>query len=183
MSARSTRFWMQLDNAPLGRSTACATLLLASALCAQAAPVEIYRCGGTPAIYTSDLRLVRTGRCTRIGAAPAATRTPAAAAVAAGSAERPAASAPPAREATAVTAISRDVQQARDSDRVHILQTERARERDRLALLTQQLQQLQSTPQDVSSAKQAETASLSQAIQRSESDLQALDKELARAQR
>jgi hypothetical protein len=168
---------MPPDNPPLGHSASCATLLIASSLCAgmaQAATVEIYRCAGTPAVYTSDLRLVRAGRCTPLGAAPAAARS----STAVTPVPRPVATVPPAG-----ATIARDVQQQRDSDRVHILQTEQARERDRLTQLTQQLHQLQSAPPEVASARHAETVALSQAIQRSESDLQALDKELARAQR
>jgi hypothetical protein len=169
---------MHSDNAPPGRGAVCATLLIAAHLCTgvtQAATVEIYRCAGTPAVYTSDLRLVRAGRCTRLGAAPTAARAAAVVPVSASSVVRPV--------APAGATIARDVQQQRDSDRVHILQAEQARERDRLTQLTQQLQQLQSAPPEVASAKRSETVALSQAIQRSESDLQALDKELARAQR
>lgn len=176
---------MPPDNAFPARRAVRATLLLTSMLCAGAAPattIEIYRCGGTPAVYTSDLRLVRAGRCTRLGAAPAAARTSAVVPVAASAAIRPAATTP-ARVAPPAATVARDVQQQRDSDRLHILQTEQARERDRLTQLTQQLQQLQSVPSDAAGAKKSETGALSQAIQRSEADLQALDKELARAQR
>jgi septal ring factor EnvC (AmiA/AmiB activator) len=157
-----------------GRSAVCAALLIAWSLSARAATIEIYRCAGTPAVYTSDLRLVRAGRCTRMGAEPAAARVAAVAPVAASAVVRPA--------VPAGATIARDVQQQRDSDRLHILQTEQARERDRLTQLTQQLQQMQSAPAQDTNAKRAETSALSQAIQRSESDLQALDKELARAQ-
>ncbi len=174
---------MHPDNAFSGHGAMRAMVLIACCLCAgaaQADTVEIYRCAGNPAVYTSDLRLVRAGRCTRLGAAPAAVaaRPSAVVPVAATSVARPAPAATPAG-----ATIARDVQQQRDSDRVHILQAEQSRERDRLAQLTQQFQQLKSTPPEAASAKRADTVALAQAIQRSESDLQALDKELARAQR
>ncbi len=178
---------MQTDVIPLARRPTHAVLLLAVVfLCAgaaQATTVEIYRCAGNPAVYTSDLRLVRAGRCTRLGASPAAPRGAAVVPASASSAVRPVTATTPPRAVPAGATIARDVQQQRDSDRVHILQAEQARERDRLAQLTQQLQQLQAAPPEVASAKRADTAALAQAIQRSESDLQALDKELARAQR
>jgi hypothetical protein len=158
-------------------------LVLGLALCALALParaIEIYRCPGPPAVYTSDLHLVRAGRCTRLGAAATKARSAAAAQV---STSPVVAAATPGRAAPAAPAIAPGVQQQRDSDRVQILQTEVTRERDRLAQLTQQLQQIQSTEPEVASVRRSDAVALSQAIQRSESDLQALDKELARAQR
>jgi type II secretory pathway component PulM len=85
--------------------------------------------------------------------------------------------------ATTSTTIARPVQQQRDADRVQILQAELDRERERLAQLTQQLRELQSSAPDATGARRPETLALSQAIRRSETDLQALDKELARTLR
>lgn len=163
-----------------------AALVLGLALCALALParaIEIYRCPGPPAVYTSDLNLVRAGRCTRLGAAATTARSTAAVQVSTDAPARPAAASILGRTAPAATTIATNVQQQRDSDRVQILQTELTRERDRLAQLTQQLQQLQSTAPEAASVRRSEAVALSQAIQRSESDLLALDKELARAQR
>jgi hypothetical protein len=150
---------------------------------AGASPVEIYRCPGNPTIYTSDLRLVRANRCTRLGAPPAAAALPQATPAPAGSAFRPVVAAPSARISPGAATITRAEQQQRDSDRVQILQAELSRERERLAKLTQQLRALQPAPPDPGSAMPAETLALSEAIQRSETDLQALQRELSRAQR
>lgn len=158
-------------------------LVLGLALCTLALParaIEIYRCAGPPAVYTSDPHLVRAGRCTRLGAAAITARSTGAAQV---STSPVVAAATPGRAAPAAPTIAPGVQQQRDSDRVQILQTEVTRERDRLAQLTQQLQQLQSAAPEAATGRRSEAVALSQAIQRSESDLQALDKELARAQR
>jgi hypothetical protein len=151
---------------------------------AQAAAVEIYRCQGNPAVYTSDLRLVRAGRCTRLGALPVTVRNVAPVAAAPTARARPAAAPlPTATPSGSVTTVARQVQQQRDSDRVQILQSELTRERERLAQLTQQMRELQSAAPDAAAAKRSETVALAQAIRRSEDDLQALDKELARAVR
>ena len=159
------------------------TLLLSLGLSAGAAhataAVEIYRCPGSPAVYTSDLRLVRSGRCTKLGEAPAALRK--AASVAPVSVGPAAKTSPPAPSPG--TTIARPLQQQRDSDRVQILQAELSRERERLAQLTQQLRTLQSTPSNPDVAKRSETLELSQAIQRTETDMQALNNELTRALR
>ncbi len=172
---------------PVGRHrahTIALVLGLGVACCAvSATPVEIYRCPGNPAVYTSDLRLVRANRCTRLGAPPAAASLPQAAPARAGSAFRPVVAAPSARSSPGTATITRAQQQQRDTDRVQILQAELARERERLAKLTQQLQALQSAPPDADSAKPPETLALSEAIHRSETDLQALERELSRAQR
>jgi hypothetical protein len=150
----------------------------------QAAAVEIYRCQGNPAVYTSDLRLVRAGRCTRLGATPVAARQVAPVATAPTARAQPAAAPlPTAARSGSVTTVARQVQQQRDSDRVQILESELTRERERLAQLTQQMRELQSAPPDAAAAKRSETVALAQAIRRSEDDLQALDKELARAVR
>jgi hypothetical protein len=146
---------------------------------AQAAAVEIYRCQGNPAVYTSDLRLVRAGHCTRLGATPVAVRNVAPVAAAPAARVQPAAAPLPAT----TTTVARPLQQQRDTDRVQILQSELTRERERLALLTQQLQALQSAPPDAAAAKRSEAVALAQAVRRSEDDVQALDKELARAAR
>jgi hypothetical protein len=145
---------------------------------AQATAVEIYRCQGNPAVYTSDLRLVRAGRCARLGAAPVAVRNVAPVAATPAARVQPAAA-----PLSAATTVARPVQQQRDSDRVQILQSELTRERERLAQLTQQMRELQSAPSDAAAAKRSETVALAQAIRHSEDDLQALDKELARAVR
>lgn len=145
---------------------------------AQATAVEIYRCQGNPAVYTSDLRLVRAGRCTRLGTAPATVRN-----------VMPMAATPTARSQSdaaphaSATTVARHVQQQRDTDRVQILQSELTRERERLAQLTLQMHALQSAAPDAAAARRSETTALAQAIRRSEDDLQALDKELARAAR
>jgi hypothetical protein len=151
---------------------------------AQAAAVEIYRCPGNPAVYTSDLRLVQANRCTKLGTAPAVVRNAQALVpVSASPAARTAAAAPQTAASPAGNAVTRQVQQQRDSDRVQILQAELARERERLTQLTQQWQLMRSAEPDAASAARPETLALSQAIQRSETDVQALDKELARALR
>ena len=159
-------------------------IVLGLALCAGALParaIEIYRCPGQPAIYTSDLRLVRSNHCTKLGAAPPATRgTAAVAPVATAARLRPAAAVP--RAAPGHATVPRELQQQRDSDRVQILQSEQSRERERLAQLTQQQRALESAG-DGAGAARPEALALAQAIRRSETDLQALDKELARTLR
>jgi hypothetical protein len=189
MPARADIFFGGLCNDPriAGAPLRCAALLglaLASWSCAaQAAVVEIYRCPGNPAVYTSDLRLVRAGRCTRLGGPVVATRHSAAPQAVASARVPPPAIAPPQRAPSGSATIARHVQQQRDVDRVHILQTELARERERLAQLTQQLRALPPARSDGAAAAHPDAVALSQAIQRSESDLMALDNELARTVR
>jgi hypothetical protein len=174
---------------PVGRNHRAASMpALALSLgmacsAAAAAPVEIYRCPGNPTVYTSDLRLVRANRCTRLGAPPVAASPAQAAPAPAGFAIRPMVAAPLPRISPGAATVTRAEQQRRDTDRVQILQAELTRERERLAKLTQQLQASQSAPADADSAKPPETLALSEAIQRSEIDLQALERELSRAQR
>jgi hypothetical protein len=152
----------------------------ASALPARA--IEIYRCPGQPAVYTSDLRLVRSNQCTRLGAAPPAARAAAAVAPVSTAARTLPAAAPARAASEQVTVVPRELQQQRDSDRVQILQAEQTRERERLAQLTQQQRALESAG-DGAGAARPEALALAQAIRRSETDLQALDKELARTLR
>ena len=138
-------------------------LLLGLVLCASALParaVEIYRCPGQPAVYTSDLRLVRSNQCTKLGAAPAV-RGDAVAPVSTGARARPAT----VSAAPQPAAVPRELQQQRDSDRVQILQSEQSRERERLAQLTQQQRSLELTGTD---AARPEAQALAQAIRRSE---------------
>ncbi len=176
---------------PVGRNQkpaqAIALVLSWGMACSAAgeSPVEIYRCPGSPAVYTSDLRLVRANRCTRLGAPTAAAALPQATPAPAGSAFAPVAAAPLSRISPGAATITRAQQQQRDADRVQILQAELTRERERLAKLTQQLRASQSAPPepDPDSAKPAQTLALSEAIQRSETDLQALERELSRALR
>jgi hypothetical protein len=159
-------------------------VVLGLALCAGAVParaIEIYRCPGQPAVYTSDLRLVRSNQCVKLGAAPSATRgTATVAPVATAARPRPAPAA--VRAAPEHATVPRELQQQRDSDRVQILQSELHRERERLAQLTQQQRALESAGNDAEAAR-PEALALLQAIRRSETDLQALDKELARTLR
>jgi hypothetical protein len=191
MQAPAVPFYRSPNNTP---AHAIALVLSLGMVCsaAGASPVEIYRCPGNPAVYTSDLRLVRANRCTRLGAPPvAAAPLPQAAPAPAGSAFRPVVAAPSprisARISPGAATVTRAEQQQRDSDRVQILQAELTRERERLVKLTQQLRTTQSAsqsaPPDPDSAKPAETLALSEAIQRSETDLQSLERELSRAQR
>jgi hypothetical protein len=183
MQAPAVPFYRSPNNSPAHVNALVLSLgLVCSA--AGASPVEIYRCPGNPAVYTSDLRLVRANRCTRLGAPPvAAAPLPQAAPAPAGSAFRPVVAAPSARISPGAATVTRAQQQQRDSDRVQILQAELTRERERLVKLTQQLQTSQSAPPDPDSAKPSEMLALSEAIQRSETDLQALERELSRAQR
>jgi hypothetical protein len=156
--------------APAPRRTGA--LALGLALCAGTAParaVEIYRCPGQPAVYTSDLRLVRSNHCVKLG-------------VAVSTAARPRPAAAVASAAPLQATVPRELQQQRDSDRVQILQSEQSRERERLAQLTQQQRALESADKSGGSAR-PEALALAQAILRSQTDLQALDKELARTLR
>lgn len=195
MQAPAVPFYRSPNNTP-AHAIALVLSLGMGCSAAGASPVEIYRCPGNPAVYTSDLRLVRANRCTRLGAPPvAAAPLPQAAPAPAGSAFRPVVAAPSprisARISPGAATVTRAEQQQRDSDRVQILQAELTRERERLVKLTQQLRTTQSASQSVSqsappdpdSAKPAETLALSEAIQRSETDLQSLERELSRAQR
>jgi hypothetical protein len=194
MQAPAVPFCRSPDNTPAHATALVLALVLSLGMACSAAgasPMEIYRCPGNPAVYTSDLRLVRANRCTRLGATPVAAALPQATPAPAGSAFRPvvAAQSPgiSPRISPGTATITRAQQQQRDSDRVQILQAELTRERERLVKLTQQLRASQSASQSASpdpdSAKPAETLALSEAIQRSETDLQALERELSRAQR
>jgi hypothetical protein len=140
-----------------------------------AAPVQIYRCAGTPVIYTTEPRLAASGRCEPVGASPPA-------APRARFADMPDPSRKPAAPSGAVTVstdrttVPREVQQQRDADRVRILQDELARERARVAQLTSRLREAADTPGETTSV-----AELEQALQRSQADIVALTRELAAA--
>lgn len=143
---------------------------------AHALTPDIYRCSGTPVVYTSDPRLARDGRCVRVGASPVVAPRPGAVSPS----SRPPALQP--QVPNPILTVSRDLQRQRDADRVQILQAERARERERLAQFTQQLSALRSRHADAA-VDETQVAELAEAIRRSESDLSALDKELSRALR
>lgn len=166
---------MQARSVPL---PLIAALLAASALrppMALATPIEIYRCPGTPAVYTSDQRLVQAGRCVRLGAAVAPHRS---SSLSTSTPLRPqAAASGPA--STSRTVVSRALQQQRDADRLQILQDELQRERDRHAQLAQRL-----TQDSTNGAMDTGTVEeLRQALQRSAADVAALSRELASSRR
>jgi hypothetical protein len=156
---------------------------------AQAGALDIYRCTGNPVVYTTDARRVRQGGCERMGARAAAALpnvpnlsraaprpTPTRVSPASSSVLNAQAATAPAR---APTVVPRAVQQQRDSDRVQILKDELSREQARQAQLSQRLR-------DAANAAPAgggDLAELRQALQRSETDVEALAKELALAMR
>jgi hypothetical protein len=149
-------------------------LAAAAAGNAATANVDVYRCAGSPAIYTSDPRLVREGRCEKLGASQAGSL---------GRRGPPKAEAAPTPRVagtlpSASATVARGEQQQRDRDRHRILETELTNERQRHAQLVQKLRAAEAA--DTSEAARAtQIDELEQAIRRSETDIASLGRELA----
>jgi hypothetical protein len=153
---------------------------------------SIYRCPGSPAIFTSDKRFAQSRRCINIDAATSVTAYPVRsfsherAPSPAGTADKLASSsdirtlmayAPLRGESEPSRVVPAAVQSHRDDDRRRILQDELTAEQRKLASLNVALGQART--QDSS----AEQERLAQATQRSQSNIAALSRELARAGR
>ena len=159
----------------------CAGLLLLGCLCgANTAWAEVYKCPGTPVLYTDQLSAqeARARGCSVIEAAPITViqgRTPAgakAAAAPAASAARPADS-----------RIDAQAQRARDSDSRRILENELRQEEARLAALKTEYNGGQPERQGNERNYQKyldRVAELKSGIDRKEGDIAAIKRELAK---
>jgi hypothetical protein len=159
---------------------AALALALAAPLSAAARPgAPVFRCPGAPVLYVTDARLADARGCVAVSAASGARTGRAAAArpVPAGSETVATATDPERTGASGPRVVATALQRERDTDRMRILQAEQARESERLADLHQRLAAARS-----GSAKDRDAApELERAIGRSEEDLAAIGRELARA--
>jgi predicted nucleic acid-binding Zn-ribbon protein len=146
---------------------------------AQSRMSAVYRCEGSPPIYVSAAQAAQSRQCSNIGRLPqlAARRAAKDKVSATSKAAAAAASAPAAqRDKAPLRTVPLTLQRDRDDDRVRLLEEELARERQRLAAL--QRQSPRTAP-----GNGTEPTELSRQIQRVESDIAALTRELALAQR
>lgn len=165
---------------PLLRSAALALALAAPFPApARQGAAPVFRCPGAPVLYVTDARLAGARGCLAVDGSAghagtgAARRAPAnAGTVAPATDSAPAGAAGPRMVATAL-------QRERDTDRLQILQSEQAREAHRLADLQQRL----AAARHGSAQDRAATPELELAIARSEEDLAAIGRELARTER
>jgi hypothetical protein len=157
---------------------------VASLLCAAGntalAQTSIYRCPGNPVMYTSDQRLAQSKNCTLAGAGDAVSRTRRRSmdvvATAQGSASNGSVTKVASLDSTARTASPE--QKARDSDRLTILTTELREEKTKFEALKQKLASTSAS----GSASDGVGADLTKALARSQSDINALEREISRAQ-
>lgn len=152
--------------------------------------VGIFRCPGSPVVYTTDARTAAYQGCTTVG--PRSTRSH----TAVGRAEtgpevraststttvaavtKPSSATDPARTAV----IPKSVQADRDRDRAAILQAELAREQDKLVRLKTKLSAATANKADAR-ADVSQVGETALAIERSEGDIAALGRELKQAMR
>jgi hypothetical protein len=169
---------------------------------------QVHRCAGPPVFYTSDPQLIRRSRCEPLskfaqranpGSAQApgkpgaqSSRGPRAGAAYTVIGERPVQPAaapapapapvapPPAVKAAGDRVVSSAQQKERDSDRVAILRNELDSEQRKLAALQERLR---AAEQSADPNKSTRIASVQKDISRTESDIQALTREVALATR
>jgi hypothetical protein len=153
---------------------------------AQAGNGVVYRCSGSPTVYTSDPRMVRGGRCEALGRkqvirspAPVVSTMPPSAPAAGVSAVSTAAPSRVEEPSASPQRVTARVQQQRDSDRVRVLEDELARERDKLVQLRERMFAASRQP----NAPTGINHELQQAVLRAEADVAALSRELYLASR
>jgi hypothetical protein len=146
---------------------------------AQTRMSAVYRCEGSPPTYVSSAQAAQSKQCSNIGRLPQlSARRAVKDKVLANSKSAPAATSTPAAEKdkSAVRIVPSTVQRDRDGDRVRVLEDELTQERQRLAELQRQMPR-------TAPGNGIEPSELSRQIQRVESDIAALTRELALTQR
>jgi hypothetical protein len=160
-----------------------ALMLCAAGPGTASAAATVFRCPGSPAVFTSDARLASAKGCESLDRrAVVASPAPVVASREAEPASVRASAAKPMIVAVASPSrayvVPRTVQNERDDDRKRILQDELARERGKLQTLGETLSKARAQPEAA-----AEVERLSQAIRRTESDIESIGRELALAGR
>jgi hypothetical protein len=135
-----------------------------SAALAQPTSLPLFRCEGPPALYIVDARLALQRGCKAVSQAQVRTSARAA------TQPRVEEAAPPTVVSAPSRFVSKAIQRERDVDRGRILREELHSERERLAVLQQRLGTSGTLPAD---------AELPSAVQRVESNIAALQRELA----
>jgi hypothetical protein len=149
---------------------------LSNAVQAQA---NVYRCGGSPVMYTSDQRWAKEQGCSLLGSAnernkqsaPVQKRSSNSATDAANTTSQKTA---PVTVKNSSTIYGSTEQKARDSDQLSILNNELRDEKARLEVLNQKLSK------DASASTAGADSELKKSISRSQSDIVALEREIAR---
>jgi hypothetical protein len=160
-----------------GAALVCALTVLP--LHAQTRMNTVYRCEGSPPTYVSSAQAAQSKQCRNIGRLPQlTTRRVDKDKVLAKSRSAPVASITPAAEKDnpPVRTVPLTLQRDRDDERLRVLEDELAQERRHLAELQRQMPR--TAPGNVN-----EPGELSRQIQRAESDIAALTRELSLAQR
>lgn len=160
----------------LGAALVCALTVVP--LHAQTRMSAVYRCEGSPPTYVSSAQAAQSKQCSNIGRMPQVSAKHAAQSKI--SAKSKLAPIKPEREPTLeknsspARTVPLTLQRDRDNERLRVLETELAQERERLAGLQRQMPRV---------APGSAAGELSQQIQRVESDIAALTRELALTQR
>jgi hypothetical protein len=139
----------------------------------------VYRCEGSPPTYVSSAQAAQSKQCRNIGRLPQlGARRVERDKVLAKSNSAPAATSPPAAEKDNPPArtVPLTLQRDRDDDRLRVLEDELAQERRHLAELQRQMPR-------TAPGNGNEPSELSRQIQRAESDIAALTRELSLTQR
>lgn len=167
----------------LGAVVVCALTTIAAH--AQPRTSAVYRCEGSPPTYVSAAQAAQSKQCSSIGRLPVAVQrvtkkdkvsTKSKPAAAPAAASTPVAE----KDKSPLRTVPLTLQRDRDDDRLRVLEDELARERQHLAELQRQMPR----PAPGDKAGNGNAASeLSQQIQRVESDIAALTRELELAQR
>jgi hypothetical protein len=146
------------------------------------AQASIYRCIGNPVMYTSDQRLAIAKNCALVGGGEPTVRVEAVRRKSADG-ETPPQSGQVNSSVAKVSSVERATrfaspeQKARDSDRLTILMTELRDEKVKYETLKQKLTAAGSS----GTGNEASVTELNKAIVRSQSDMAALEREIARA--
>jgi hypothetical protein len=164
---------MKQTNVQIGRGFLAGFLFAPSLLLIpQAAQAEIFRCAGSPAMYTSDARTARLRGCTPVNDAAIRTAPQENAAPIAPVVQRAKPSAGPSVgvRAEGVLMVSAQAQKTRDGGRYEILKQELSEEQAKADQLREKL--ASTTPSTPSHAE------LRQSLERAQSNLTALQREL-----
>ena len=143
------------------------------------AQAAVYRCGGSPVMYTSDQRWAQEQGCSLLGSSSERSKQSKPAQKRQLSSEPDASSMQSQKIAKTATRNTTTIygsteQKARDSDQLSILNNELRDEKSRLEALNQKL------AKDNSSASGDAASELKKSINRSQSDIVALEREIAR---